>query len=152
MILDNGALGENAAQLPYQLIQKLIYFNNPKQGIRLYIPQSLTKEVFQLAHNGLGHPGYAHMHEQLIQSLYIHNLSKQLHKFIRYCPQCQMNQTPQHSPYGSMQSILSLPWLFHTITLNFILGLPTSIEGFDCVMLVTDKFSKAITFVPGKTT
>ena len=50
-----------------------------------------------------------------------------------------------------MQPILSPPWPFHTITLDFILGLPTSIEGFDCVMSVTDKFSKAVTFVPGKT-
>ena len=51
-----------------------------------------------------------------------------------------------------MQPILSPLQPFHTITLDFILGLPTTVEGFDTVMSVTDKFSKAVTFIPGKTT
>ena len=94
MISDNDLLGENAVKLPYRLVQKLIYFDDPEQGLRLCIPQGLTKEVFQLAHDELGHPGYACMHERLTQGLYIYNLLKQLHDFIRHCPQCQLNQTP----------------------------------------------------------
>ena len=152
MISDNDALGENAAKLSYCLVQKLIYFDDPEQGLHLCISEGLTKEVFQLAHDKLEHPGYACMHECLTQGLYIYNLLKQLHNFIRHCSQCQLNQTPQHTPYESMQLILSPPQPFHTITLNFILGLPTLIESFNTVMPVTDKFSKAVMFVPDKTT
>ena len=49
-----------------------------------------------------------------------------------------------------MQSILSLSQSFHTIILNFILGLLTSVEGFNNVMLINDKFSKAVIFVSEK--
>ena len=59
MISDNDALEENAVKLPYHLIQKLIYFDDPEQGLCLCILTGLTKEVFQLAHDELGHPGYA---------------------------------------------------------------------------------------------
>lgn len=65
MISDNNVLGDNAAKLLYQTFQKLIYFDNPKRGLRLCIPAGLIKEVFQLAHNELGHPGYAQMHERI---------------------------------------------------------------------------------------
>jgi hypothetical protein len=51
-----------------------------------------------------------------------------------------------------MQPILTPPIPFHTITIDFILRLPTSFDGYDCVMSVTDKFTKRVTFIPGKTT
>ena len=152
MISDNNVLGENAIKLVYWLIQKLIYFDNSENDLCLCISADLIKEVFQLAHDELKHSEYAHMHKWLMQGLYIHNISKQLHKFIWYCPQCQLNQTSQHTLYESMQSILSSPQPFHTITLDFILSLSISVELYNTVMSVTDKFSKVVTFVPEKIT
>ena len=54
--------------------------------------------------------------------------------------------------YGFLQLIDSPPAPFHTITIDFILGLPKSRNGNDCAMSVTDKYSKAITLIPGKKT
>lgn len=51
-----------------------------------------------------------------------------------------------------MQPILSPLRPFHTITLDFILGLLSSVKAYNTVMSVIDKFSKAVTFIPGKTT
>ena len=51
-----------------------------------------------------------------------------------------------------MQLILSLPQSFHIITLNFILSLSISVEAYNTVMSVTNKFSKVITFVLRKIT
>ena len=150
MISDNNTLEENAVKLLYCLIWKLIYFNNSEQGLCLCISADLIKEVFQLAHNKLSHSEYAHMYKHLTQGLYIYNLLKQLYDFIRYCSQYQLNQTLWHIFYKLIQSILSLLWLFHTITLNFILSLSISVKVYDTVMSVTDKFSKAVTFVPDK--
>ena len=46
------------------------------------------------------------------------------------------------------------PRPFHTISIDYIMGLPTSPppEGYNIVLSVTDKFSKAVTFIPGKKT
>ena len=51
-----------------------------------------------------------------------------------------------------MQPIYTLPIPFHTLTIDFILAMPVTPEGFDCAMSITCKFSKRNTFIPGKTT
>lgn len=110
------------------------------------------KEVFSLIHDDLGHPGYHRSDEHLRQGLYLHRLSAKLHDYIRHCPICQLNQTPKHKPYGSLQPILTPPTLFYTITIDFILALPETNDGLNCALSITDKFSKRITFVTGKDT
>lgn len=59
---------------------------------------------------------------------------------------------PRHKPYGDLQPIINPPSPFYTVTIDFILALPESTEGFNCTLSVTDKFSKRITFVPGMDT
>ena len=152
IIEDNKALDENAAKLPYWLTKDLIYFDNVKWGACLCIPHELVKEVFQLTHDELDHTGYACTHKCLSQGLYIYNMTTHLHKYIRACPQCQLNQTSRHALYGLMQPILAPLQPFHTVALDFILILSvlSPPDCFNSMMSVTDKFSKAVTFVPGK--
>lgn len=119
---------------------------------RLCIPPALVKEILHLAH-GNGHPGFQRCYEIVSTSWYIRGLSNQLREFIRHCPECQVLQTRRHQPYGSLSPIESPPVPFHTLTLDFILALPTS-EGdeYDTILSVTDKFTKRVTGIPGKST
>ena len=41
---------------------------------------------------------------------------------------------------------------YHTITLDFILALPTSDEGYDTILSLTDKYTKKVSLPPGKAT
>ena len=150
IIEHNKALDENAAMLPYELIDGLLYCKGEYGNLRLCIPSTLEKEVFTLAHDEMGHPGYARTHEKLTTGLFIYNMATKLHEYIRHCPHCQMNQTPRHRPYGSLQPIYSPARPFHTLTIDFILALPKAASGDDTVMTVTDKFSKAITLIAGE--
>ncbi|KAM0801633.1 hypothetical protein BDR22DRAFT_848109 [Usnea florida] len=76
-------------------------------------------------------------------------MPKKLPKFIRHRGQCQHNQVPRHRPYGSLPPILSPSRPFHTLTVDSILALPKSkTDNYNCVMSVTDKFAKAVTFIP----
>ena len=149
----NKDLGENAVKVPYKIVDDLLYFDNDEKGLRLCVPSSLEEEVFKLAHDEMGHPGYARIHEKLTEGLYIFNMATKLYKFIRHCPHCQLNQTSCHKPYSSLQAILTAVRSFHTLTIDFILALPKSQpDDYNCALGMTDKFSKAITYIPGKTT
>lgn len=150
MVKRNDELGENATKLPYELKDGLLYCKGDLGALRLCIPSELEKEVFKLAHDEMGHPGYARTHERLTTGLFIYNMATKLHEYIRHCPHCQMNQTPRHRPYGSLQPIYSPSRPFHTITIDFILALPKASTGDDCIMSVTDKFSKAISLIAGE--
>ena len=147
----NRAQGEDAARLPFTMHRRLIYFDDLQLGLRLVIPKALDKEIFQAAHDQTGHPGYARTHERLSE-FYIFNISKKLKEYITYCPDCQSRRTPRHRPFGSLQPILTPAIPFHTLTLDFILALPISVpDRYDCTLTVTDKFSKAVTVLPGMT-
>jgi len=88
----NNNLGENAAKLAYEVVDQVLYFKDDEQGLRLYIPTTaIEAEVFKLAHDEMGYPGYARTHERLTEGVYIYNMSKKLHEFIRHCPSCQLN-------------------------------------------------------------
>jgi len=154
MLNNNNTLGLNAAKLPYELKNGLVYYKDIEKGPHLCIPHSLHDEVFKLAHDEMRHSEYARMHERLTDTLYIYDLFKNLHEYLRHCPQCQLNQTPCHKPYGALQPILSLLRPFHTLTIDFILALSVikAFETYKTIMSVTDKFSKTVTLIPGRDT
>ena len=85
---DNDRLVQdgNAADLSYKIVRGLLYFKDLEYGLRLCIPKFINGEVFKLAHDELSHPGYARTHERLIEGLYLFNLHKRLHEYIRHCP------------------------------------------------------------------
>lgn len=153
---DNNTLGDNVVILPFVVEDGLIYFKDPTDHRRrLCIPDfdGLIKEVFEMAHDEAGHPGYIRTHERITQTLFIQRLSQRLHDYLRHCPQCRLNQTPRHKPYGSLQPILTPPEPYYTVTIDFVLALPTfTLDRFDCLLTVTDKFSKRITLILGRET
>lgn len=128
---------------------KLLYHVNRLINVhRLCIPLSVAPDMLGIAHNE-GHPGFSRCYEIVSRSWYIRGLTKLLRSFIRYCPQYLALQTRRHPPYGSLQPIESPPVPFFTLTLDFVLALPLSKEGYNTIMLVTCKFSKRVTLVEG---
>ena len=156
MLEENNGLHENAAALPYRTINGLIYYKDLEIGLHLDVPStdSIEKELFQQAHNKMRHLRYIRTHKCLTKSLYFFNLFKKLYEFIWSCLQCQLCQTPRHKSYGALQPILIPSRPFHIISLDFILSLPTTPppDEFDCIMSITDKFSKAVIYISGKIT
>lgn len=124
---------------------------------RLCIPKVAIKDILDTAHDS-SHGGFARYYERVSSSYFIKNLTGHLKDYLKNCPECQINQTRRHRPYGKLQPILSTPIPFHTITLDFVLALPASqagldyAAGLDCMMSVTDKFSKRTSIIPGKNT
>ena len=153
-ITANNNLEANVATLLYQIFDVLIYYQDSDLRNRLCLPgnQKLVKQAFNQVHDKMGYVGYLCTHQQLTQDLYICHMVKQLRKYLHHCPECQSQMTSRHLPYGWLQPIISLPRQFHTITIGFILVLPTSTKGYNLAMLVIDKYSKQVMFILGKIT
>ena len=81
---DNNTLEENIAKLFYRLINNLLYFNDNKRGLRLYILIILKAKVFKLAYNKIRYSSYIRTYKKLTKELYIFELSTKLYKFIGY--------------------------------------------------------------------
>ena len=151
---EENSLESNKDLLASDVHDDLIYHVDKYTGhYRVCVPNidNLVKEILQVAH-GDGHPGYNRCLETVSKSWYVRHLAKQLREYLRHCPQCLVYQTRRHRPYGVLEPIQTPSVPFHTITLDFILGLPMTDDGLDCTMLVTDKYCKRNTFVPGQST
>ena len=132
---------------------RLIFHVDKATGARrLCIPDAVVKDILDIAHTAEGHLGFARCYDRVSSSWCIKGLTRYLRDYLKHCPECLVYQTRRHSPYGAMQPIYSPPIPFHTLTIDFILAMPLTPEGFDCIKAVTCKFSKRVTFVPGKST
>ena len=151
MVNNNDELGKNAIILAYRLVDDILYFDDIKRTLRLCIPSNIKTEVFRLAHDEMGYPGYTRIHERLNDALYFRKMVTEFHEFIRHCPKYQIDQTPKYRFYGSLQPIFPPVRLFYTFTIDFILVLPILIKNFNCAMTVTDKFNKTLTHIIGIT-
>lgn len=127
-----------------------LWFREPDYPDKLVIPRAMEAEIFHQIHDNIHHVGFQRSYERL-EDIYIRHASRRLKLYIQHCPHCNLHRTRRHKPFGSLQPISSPSMPFHTLCIDFILALPQA-ENFDCVMSVTDKFSKRITLIPGAAT
>lgn len=138
-------------KLPYKLHEDLLYFTKHDGDFSICLPQHMAGEFFKLVHDDQGHQGFDACWAKL-RGLTFYKGAQLLKKYILHCPSCREHAVPRHKPYGSLQPTLTPPIPFHTITIDFVTGLPMSKDGMDCLATITDKFTKRILLVPGKIT
>ena len=68
----------------YKLIDELLYFDDDKRGLRLYIPLIMKIKNFKLIYNKVEYLSYIRIYEKLTKGFYIFNIIIKFHEFIRY--------------------------------------------------------------------
>jgi RNase H-like domain found in reverse transcriptase/Integrase zinc binding domain len=78
-------------------------------------------------------------------------MRRQLTAYISSFDQCQRNKPSSRAPAGLLQplEVPKEPW--EHVSLDFIMALPRS-DGFDAILVVVDKLSKAMVLIPTVTT
>lgn len=122
----------------------LIYYT-AGDHFRLCIPKVL-EDVFQAVHDHNHHAGAHRCFTRVSETLFIPRLLRKIRTYVEHCPACQINQTKHHRPYGELMPISTAPYPFHTVAMDFVVGLPGK---FDCLLTVTDKFSRRLQLLPG---
>jgi hypothetical protein len=67
--------------------------------------------------------------------------------FMKACTICQQAKPNRNKYLGQLSPLPILDGSWHTISLDFIEGLPTS-ESSNCILVVVNKFSKYSHFIP----
>ena len=55
-------------------------------------------------------------------------------------------------PAGELQTIALPSWKWEDITMDFVVGLPKTVEGYDSIWVVVDRLTKTARFIPMKIT
>jgi len=143
------------ATCQYALRNDLLYLIDPRdKRLRLVLSgQELRKQQLAVAHDET-HCGFYRTFKRL-SSFYWTSMAKDIAAYLAHCPACLRNKPTRHKPYGELSPISSPSEPFDTITIDLITDLPPcrregSVETFDTVMTVIDKFSKAVRFISGR--
>jgi hypothetical protein len=90
--------------------------------------------------------------EIISRSWYIKELIRALREYIRHCSQCQQIQIRRHKSWENLQSIHFSSISFDIIIMNFVLELSKIRDELNCILFVTDKFTKRIMLISEKST
>ena len=120
---------------------------------RVVIPSSAASVkamIFHECHDAPlgGHSGAAKTIERIGRRFSWKNMNEEIRSYVTTCLLCQMNKPSQQLPMGLLQPLPcpDKPW--HTVSMDFIVGLPKTREGHDSTIVVIDKLTKWAIYIP----
>ncbi|WVZ87398.1 hypothetical protein U9M48_034038 [Paspalum notatum var. saurae] len=94
-----------------------------------------------------GHSG-VHATYMRIKNLFAWpGLKRMVHTFVTHCAVCQQAKSEWVKYPGLLQPLPVPDYAWQVVSMDFIEGLPLS-KGFNCILVVVDKFSKYAHFIP----
>lgn len=161
LVKDNeDVVSASKAGHPFRFVDGLLY-NRDNDGIeRLVIPSPLVQEFLQDAHDHKHHFGRDRMMADL-ERVHFRRKRHLVTEYVRKCYQCGEQRKDNQLPIGDLKPIQAPEEPMHTITIDFIVGLPENpVNGtpwdlgngfshFNALLTVTDKSSKRRSLIPG---
>jgi hypothetical protein len=137
---------DSAVVAHFSLKDGLIRYKN-----RLWIGEDphLQAKIVSALHSSLigGHSGVPDTYSRVKSIFAWKNMKSFVHSFVQQCQIC-LQAKPDRAAYpGKLQPLPVPPSAWHTISMDFVEGLPRS-SSWDCILVVVDKFSKFGHFVP----
>ena len=75
-------------------------------------------------------------------------MKKNVADFVARCLTCQQVKAEHQAPSGMLQP-LSIPvWKWENITMDFVMGLPRTLKGYNAVWVIVDRLTKSAHFLP----
>lgn len=94
-----------------------------------------------------GHSGIHATYERAKKLFAWPGMKSDISKFVSACAVCKQAKPEHIKTPGLLEPLAVPPHPWHTVTLDFIDGLPAS-KGYTCIMVVVDKLTRYAHFVP----
>jgi len=119
-------------------------------GNRLIVPwvSKVHELLFHLAHDVLGHFGFAKTYGSLHELFYWPNMCHDFEQaYIPACADCQQNKGNTQRPMGPLHPLLVPNQQGDSVAMDFIGPLPED-EGFNCIITFTDQLNSDLWVIP----
>jgi hypothetical protein len=123
---------------------------------RICVPE--IKEINELilheAHDSAYsiHLGSTKMYHDLKSKYWWYGMKRAIAEYMALCDNCQRVKVEHQIPAGLLQPLKILEWKWEEISMDFIVGLPKTQNGYDSIWVIVDRLSKVAHFIPVKTT
>jgi len=71
-------------------------------------------------------------------------------RYVAQCDTCQKVKAIHLKSTGELQPLPILAWKWDDISMDFIVGLPKTVKGFDSIWVIVDRLTKTAHFLPVK--
>ena len=88
------------------------------------------------------------MHADLRQLYFWPGMKRDIADYVSRCLECQRVKAEHQHPAGLLQPHLIPEWKWDIISIDFIVGLPTSSHRHDAIMVTVDCLTKVAHFSP----
>jgi hypothetical protein len=133
---------------------ELFFLRTRDQVWRLCVPSDelLRGEIIAQAHDSstAAHPGIRRTQLSISQWYYWKTLDEDVKLYVATCETCSRYKTSSLKANGKMIPIEAPSQCWHTISIDWITGLPAS-KGQDAIMTVIDKLSKRAKYIATQT-
>jgi hypothetical protein len=72
-------------------------------------------------------------------------------EYVALCDNCHRVKVERQRPMGLLQPLKIPKWKWEEISMDFVVGLPTTQSDYDSIWVIIDRFSKVAHFIPVKT-
>jgi hypothetical protein len=127
--------------------QGIIWFKD-----RICVPEidSLRETILKEAHDSdySIHPGSTKMYQDLKQKYWWYGLKRDVAAHVAKCDVCQRVKAEHQRPAGLLHPLKIPEWKWEEIGMDFIVGLPRTLAGYDSIWVIVDRLTKVAHFIP----
>ena len=152
-VMDGHDLSDKIKDRKFKSLMNMFHRDGRKllyQG-KLCVPRKAVRDVLHLAHDAkvAGHFGYFKTLSRL-GNFYWKHKSRDVKKYVQGCTICQQKKDHQGKKFGESTSIEVPQRRWGSIATDFIVALPKTKNGFDCITTYVDRLSRRVHFIPSK--
>jgi hypothetical protein len=123
-----------------------VYLRSRNKKIR----DLILREAHDSAYSS--HPGSTKMYHDLKSRRWWYGMKRAIAEYMALCDNCQRVKAERQRPAALLQPLKIPQWKWEEISMDFIVGLPTTQSRYDSIWVIVDHFSKVAHFIPVKTT
>ena len=112
------------------------------------------RELLLTEHHDVGIAGHFGVGKTLLylqRQYYWPNMKVFVKNYINSCEFCQRNKSSNQAPAGFLQPLEIPSQKWQSVSMDFIVALPTTERGFDAVITVVDRLTKMVHYIPTTT-
>ena len=95
--------------------------------------------------------GSSKMYQDLKTHFWWTKMKKEIAAYVARCDNCNRVKADHLKPARLLQPLYVLGWKWEEISMDFIVGLPTTQKGFYSIWVIVDRLTKSAHFIPVRT-
>jgi len=109
--------------------------------------ERIKKMILEEAYMSI-HLGTTKMYQDLKRMFWWLKMKREIAQYVTSCLLCQKAKIEHQRPAGMLQPLDIPEWKWDDVAMNFVVGLPRTIQKFDSIWVIVDRLTKSAQFLP----